>query len=224
MASSFGVTTDLFAVGDTYSHPQSSETSKNGSTAQCLDSQGTIVAETNYDTGLTYSEDLTVCKGGSHTPAKIGDVTSNKVITSASFDRSNSDALKVNYGGESTVMTDTQMPKFTIDIDSAYLVGGKGALAAGIIVTKGKVISSSIKVTSSVARVLDSQGVRKCESIYGARMEATNELQSCDTAPAAVADTANGWKLAPSGGGPKQSNTAYPTTTFVAYKALTQDT
>jgi hypothetical protein len=223
MTTSFGATTDHFGMTDTGVNLISSDNGKSGSIADCLDSEGDIVAQKPYDTGNTYEETLEVCQGKSATLKPLGTVVSSKVITSIKGDRSGTSRLKLTVGGENCPSADSVVRKFTVDVDSAVLAGGKGGLGIGIIVSKGRVISSSFSATAEVAKGLDSQGRQVCKDVYGAKIEASNELQSCDTAPAAIADTANGWILAPSGGGPKQVNTGYPTTTFNVIKKLAQD-
>jgi len=222
----FGATTDVWSFADTNVILQASQPAmKTGSLAQAEDSKGSVTEETSYDTGSTASATYRVNKGGtvSFSAVMLGKVVAGKVVTSIDVSRSNKDDLQVVIAGENCPSADSMVEKVTPVFDSAFLAGGKNAVAAGIVISKGKVISSSIKCSVQVVKGLSALGAQVIKDVYKGRMEATNEVQSCDTAPAAVADTANGWHLAPAGGA-SQTNTAYGTTTFEAYKNLALDT
>jgi hypothetical protein len=228
----FGAKTDPWGFADTKVNLTGYSASGQGSSAQCQDSLGNIVEETTYDTGQEVSATYSVCAGhsavlfDSDTAApvdfRLGKVISGNVITSIEVARSNTSNIEITISGENTSEADSDMAKFTPAFPSGYLAGGKGAIAAGIVISAGKVISSSVSASCSVAKSLDSDGAQACKAIYAGRLESNNELMSCDTIPAAVADTANGWTLnsAPS---LAESNTAYPTGTFGAYANLDQD-
>jgi hypothetical protein len=226
----FGASTDPWSFADTNIHLTGYSSSGQGSSAQALDSRGNILDETTYDTGAEVSATYSVCAGSSaviydtatSVDFRLGKVISGNVITSIEAARSNTNNIEITISGENTSEADSDMAKFTPTFPTGYLAGGKGALAAGIVVSAGRVISSSVSASCSVAKSLDSDGAQACKAVYGGRMESNNELMSSDTVPAAVADTANGWTLnaSPSHA---ESNTAYPTATYGAYANLAQD-
>ncbi len=220
----FGATNDPWSFAETGINLVSvGNDARTGSAAQCVDSNGDVVEETVYDTGASYEATYEVCPGktavffDTSTDFRLGKVLSSKVITSIAVNRSNTDRLSITIGGENCPTADSNMPKFVPVFPSGYLVGGFGALAAGVTVSAGKVISSSVTNTVQVSKGLDSGGAQVCKNVYAGRAEATNELQSCDTAPAAAADT--GWTLAP-GAAVGESNTGYPTKTVAVFQNL----
>jgi hypothetical protein len=228
----FGANTDTLAFAETGIHLISVAPSKQGSAAQCPDSNGNVVEETVFDTGTGYVHRYEVDQGKTAliydtTAAKdfrLGKVIGGKVITGINAIRSNTEKLAIELTSENTSQTDTQVEKFTPSYPANFLAGGKGALAAGIVISAGKVISSSINSNVQVSKGLDSNGDQVTKEVYAGRMEASNELMSNDTDPVAVADTANGWALSPGGSGPGETNTGYPTRTSEAFQNLAQDT
>ncbi len=230
----FGAVTDPWGFAETGINLLSSGSSQQGSNAQCPDSLGNVIEETVYDTGSAPTATYLVCAGKTATfydssdtssiiDFRLGKVISNNAITGIVATRSNTDELQLTISGENSPLGDTALAKFTPVFPSGYLAGGKAALEAGIVSSAGRVISSSVTGSLSVSKGLDSQGAQACKSTYAGRMEANNEFMSCDTLPAAVADTANGWALNPSTGA-AEINTGYPTATFDAFQNLAQDT
>ena len=226
--SAFGASTDHWAYAETGINLISSSNSTSGSNATAEDSNGNVVCETVFDTGATYQSVYEVCKGktvkfydtATSTDFRIGKVISGKVITGISVARNNKNRLNITIDGENCPSADSLVSKFTPIFPSGYLAGGKGAVAAGITVTAGKCISSSINVTAQVVKGLDSQGDQVCKEVYAGREEGGNELMTCDTAAAATVDT--GWTLAPSGG-LQESSGGYPTKTVDVFRNLAQD-
>lgn len=243
MTAVFGIISDpwSFAAQDTALvkriHPvNKADGQRTGSAAQCQDSRGDVIDEDVYDTGttleMTYEVDpgyTAIIKDTSH-DFRLGKVISGRVITSIKADRSNTDRLKITIGGENCPQGDSLVAKFTpIWPDTAYLTGGKDAKAAGITITKGKVISSSCANTVQVAKGLDSVGKQTFKDVYAGRAEMSNELMSCDDAPAATVNAAGSTdttvvlQLLPAKTG-AETNTGYPTLTVGSFGNLVRDT
>lgn len=229
----FGATTDVWSFAETGISLQGNGSSQQGSTGQAVDSYGNIVEETPYDSGATYNANYKVCAGKTVTfydtttavDFRLGKVISGKVITSIEVTRSNTDVMEIAISGENCPAADSAVAKFTplfpADTSAPYLAGGKHAIEAGIGVTAGRVVSSSCTASVSVSKALDSQGAQICKAVYAGRMDASNELMSSDTAPAAAAADST-WTLAKTVS-TAETNTGYPTATYEAYKHLAQD-
>jgi hypothetical protein len=84
------------------------------------------------------------------------------------------------------------------------------------------VIGSSITFQAQSSKVMDSAGAAACMSFHQGRMEATNEVQSCDTAPAVTYDT--DWVEGAGSGAIVESNTDYEVGTFSCYRNIARDT
>ena len=229
--SGFGAVTDPWSFTETGINLLSSGLAQQGSNAQSVDSRGNVDEETVYDIGGAPTATYGVCAGITPTlydtatskDFRLGKVISNNVITNIVVTRSNTAQLQITISGENSPLVDSLVAKFIPVLPSGYLVGGKGSKDAGIVKSAGKVISSSVTGSVSVSKGMDSQGDQVCKAVYAGRMEANNEMMSCDTYPAAVADTVNGWALNPSTG-TAQVNTGYPTATYDAFQNLAQDT
>lgn len=220
----FGVTSDPFSYTDTYVEIQSRNVNPEGSEAQCEDSRGDIVESTIYGEFSPVEATYKVCRTGSFDSAtKIGDVKGSYVITSIAATRNNKDALSVTVMGVPTsIFGDTAtIPTYTPVWPTGYMAGGLGSLEAGISLSAGRSISSSITFAAENVKVPDSVGDFKCVGLFAGRMEATNEVQSCDTEPAASA--ASGWTLAAGNGAIADGNTEYQTATFGAFRNIIQD-
>jgi len=223
----FGATTDPWSFADTTIHLVSYSNPISGSNAQSEDSMGTVLCETVFDTGTGPSATYRVCKGRTAvffdtvTDFRLGKVISSKVITSIACARSNKEELEITIAGENMVGDSGAV--VTPVFPTGYLAGGKNAIQAGIVGSAGRCISSSVTNTIQVAKGLDSLGNQVCKEVYGARAEATNEFQSCDTDPAWVADTANGWALLPNKS-QNEDNSSYPSATGGAFQNLALDT
>jgi hypothetical protein len=246
MTAVFGISSDpwAFAAQDTATskriHPLNvADGQQTGSAAQCMDSQGDVISETVYDTGSTKEVTYEVDPG--FTPSfydtvnsidfRLGRVVTGRVITSVKVDRNNSGRrVQIVITGENCPQTDTQVAKYTpVWPDSAYLTGGQDSRLAGITITKGKVISSSVTNTVQVAKGLDSVGKQVFKGVSAGRCEMSNELMSCTDAPAATVDadgstdTTVVLKLMPSKTA-AESNTGYPTLTVGVFGNLVRDT
>jgi len=220
----FGVSTDPFSFTDTYVEIQSRSVSPEGSEAQCEDSNGDIIESTIHGEFSPVEATYKVCRTGTFdSVVKIGAVKGSYVITSIAATRNNKDALSVTVmGTPKSIFGDTAtIPTYTPVWPAGYLAGGLGALEAGVSVSAGRVISSSITFAADNVKVADSLGDIACVGLFGGRMEATNELQSCDTEPAATADT--GWTEAAGSGALSEGNTDYVTKTVSAFRNITQD-
>ena len=232
----FGVATDPWAFADTYINLISSTPgAKTGSAAQCPDSNGDVIDETEYDTGATHEAEYEVLPGGSASfkdtsvDFRLGKVISSKVITGIVVSRNNTGGrLNVKISGENCPQADSAVAKFTpvfadTTATAAYLTGGLNALVMGIVVSAGRVVASTVTASVQVAKGLDSGGAQVFKGVYNGRMEASNDLVSSDTAPAAAADTTNSWVLTASNS-KGETNTGYPTATISAYRNMTRDT
>ena len=221
---SFGVTSDPFSFTDTYVEIQNRNVNPEGSEAQCEDSRGDIIESTIHGEFSPVEATYKVCRGGSFdSVTKIGAVKGSYVITSIAPTRNNKDALSVTVMGTPTsIFGDTAtIPTYTPAWPTGYMAGGLGALEAGLSVSAGRVISSGITFAADNVKVADSVGDYKCTGLFAGRMEATNEVQSCDTEPAAAADT--GWTEAAGSGAIAEGNTEYVTGTFSAFRNIIQD-
>ena len=231
----FGATTDPWSFVETGINLVSTSPSpRTGSAAQAGDSRGDVLDETIYDTGTTDEATYEVCPGKTvefydtsdtahEYDFRLGKVIDSKVITSIAVNRSSTEIMQVVIGGENCPSADSAVAKFIPVFPTGFLAGGKNAVAAGISVTAGRVITSSVTNSAQVSKGLDSGGAQACKDIYAGRAESTNELVSSDTAPAATADTANGWALTP-GQTSGESNTGYPTASIGSFQNLTRDT
>jgi len=220
----YGVTADPFSFTDTSVEIQSRNLNPEGSEAQCEDSRGDIIESTIYGEFSPVEATYKVCRGGSFdSVTKIGAVKGSYVITSIAATRNNKDALSVTVTGIPTaIFGDTAtIPTYTPVWPAGYMAGGLGSLEAGISLSAGRSISSSITFAADNVKVADSLGDISCVGLFAGRMEATNEAQSCDTEPAAAADT--GWTLAPGSGAIADGNKEYQTATFGAFRNIIQD-
>jgi len=224
----FGATIDHWSFADTNIHLVSSSNPVSGSNAQSEDSTGDVLCETVYDTGTAPSSTYRVCKGGTAVfydtavDFRLGTVISGKVITSIAANRNNKSELEITISGENMVGDTASLSTYTPVFPTGYLAGGKNAIEAGIVSSAGRCISSSVTNSVQVAKGLDSLGNQACKEIYAGRAEATNELQSCDTAPAWVADTTNGWALLPNKS-PSEDNTSYNSASGGAFQNILAD-
>lgn len=227
---SFGVKTDIWGFATAGIESINSSAAPQSAQGQCLDSHGNVTAETVYDTGKSPTQRYRVCKGttalifdtATAIDFRLGKVINGNAITSIVAEPSNSKDFEIEIGGENSPLPDSQVAKFTPLYPPGYLAGGKNARLAGAVQTVGSVLSSSINASVTVSKGLDSQGNQSCKEVSAGRMEATNELTTCDTAIAVVADTANGWTGKPTGD-PSQEQTGYPTLTFEAFQNLAED-
>ena len=216
----FGASTDHWGFAGTGINLISSTNPQSGSNAQSEDSNGDVPCETVFDTGLAPSATYEVCQGttASFASHKLGQVISSQVITSIAATRNNKSRLQIVISGEN--MEGDSGATYTPVFPASYLVGGKGALEAGISLSAGRVISSSVTNTVQIVKGLDSLGNQACKEVYAGRAESTNEMQSCDTAPAFSA--AASWTLMPNKT-PNEDNSSYGSTTGGAFQNILAD-
>jgi hypothetical protein len=224
----FGVAADPLSFTDTEVEIQSVSVSPAGSEAQCEDSNGDIIESTVYGEHSPIEVTYKVCTGGTFpTATKLGDTKGSYIITGITATRNNKDALSVSVSALPSAIfiidSSNPTPKYTIPWPTGYLAGGIGALNGAFIPSAGRTISSSISATVSFVIIADSVGDPACTGLYGGRAEGSNEVQTCDTAVAGAADTANGWTLAAGSGATNETNTEYQTGTFTTFQNITQD-
>jgi hypothetical protein len=182
-----GIRTDPFTLADTSSFIQAHAVTPEGQQSKAEDSRGDVLCEGVFGQYSPVEATYKVCRGGSFdSSVKLCSVKGSYVINRIVASRINKDALSVVVGGipKSVVGDTATLPTFTIVWPTDYLTGGNGAKAAGIVVGAGRVISSSITASVENNVVADSVGDPACMGFFAGRMESTNELQSCDTAPA----------------------------------------
>jgi hypothetical protein len=219
-----GIRTDPFGSANASSFIQARTVTPEGQQSKAEDSRGDVLCEETYGEFSPVEGTYKVCRGGSFdSTGKLGAVENGFVIDRIVASRNNKDALQiVKHGIPKSVVGDTaSLPTYTIVWPHDYLKGGNGAKAAGITPTAGRVISSSITASLEHNVVGDSLGEPACMGFYAGRMESTNELQSCDTAPAAT--VAADWTLAPGSGNTSESSTDYETATFAAFRNIVRD-
>ena len=229
----FGVTTDTFGLASGNIRCVGAGKAPEANSAQGEDSNGDVICEKNYGADTVFTREYLVGADTAFDAAdtlgnyaiKLGSVQSGKQIHSIAAARDNKGELRVTVTGSPQGDTAANLPTYSIPWPTGYLTGGNGAKMAGLsAVTAGRVISSSITASVQVPKGEDSQGDIATKSSHGGRMEATNEVQSCDTTPDVTYDTANGWAAAAGSGAINQDNTSYESGTFSAFKNLTRDT
>lgn len=217
-----GIRSDPF--GMTTGFIQAHNINPEGSSSKAEDSLGDVRCEEVFGQYTPVEATYKFCRGESFdSSVKLGQVKGNYVVTRIVPSRNNKDALSVVVTGiPKAVVGDTAtLPTFTIPWPTGYLAGGNGAKLAGVTLSAGRVISSSITASLENNPIADSVGEVSCMGFYAGRLEATNEVQSCDTQPAAAA--AADWELSPGSGAQSQSNTDYETATFQAFRNIIRD-
>jgi hypothetical protein len=216
-----GIRSDPFGLADASSFIQAHNINPEGSSSKSEDSIGDVRCEEVYGQYSPVEATYKVCRGGYFdSTVKLGEVKTGYVITRIVASRNNKDALSVAVTGIPTaVVGDTAtLPNYTIPWPAGYMTGGNGAKLAGVTLTAGRVISSSITASIENNVVADSLGDPACMGFFAGRVEATNEVQSCDTQPSATA--ASNWTLSPGSGAQSQSNTDYESATFSAFRNI----
>lgn len=219
-----GVTTSTFGGLFTGELIQSHNLNPEGSSSKGEDSLGDVLCEEVYGEYSPIEETFKFCRGSTFdSTVTLGEVSASYVITRIVLSRSNKDILTaVVTGMPASIVGDTAtLPTYTIPWPSGYSAGGAGAIAAGITVSAGRLISSSVTASIENTMSLDSLGDPACMNFYAGRLESTNEIQSCDTQPAAT--VASGWTLAPGAGSLAETNTDYETGTWAAFRNIIRD-
>jgi len=219
-----GVNTSVFGALFTGELIQSHNLNPEGSSSKGEDSLGDVLCEEVYGEYSPIEETFKFCRGSSFdSTVKLGQVESSYVISRIVLGRTNKDILTATVTGmPSSIVGDTAtLPTYTIPWPSGYSAGGAGAIAAGITVSAGRLISSSVTASVENTMGLDSNGDPACVNFYAGRLEATNEIQSCDTQPAA--SVAASWTLAPGAGALAETNTDYETGTWGAFRNIVRD-
>ena len=226
---SFGADTDIWGFADTNIHLVSVTPSDPSNTeATVADSYGDIAASTFHDTVTNYSATYRACSTSAlvfydtltAVDFRLGKVISSKVITSVQVTTSNTERAEIVIAGRSTSTADTDMGKFKYD-DLEIATPRK---AVGIGVTEDtvtNVVGSSATASVNVAVQLDSDGDLACMDVYGATLEASNDLVGVTGDPGAAVDS--GWTIT-SGPSINQENTGYATGSVTVKKNLTRDT
>ena len=220
---SYGPGSDLLGIATTGVELQSISQSPTGSEAQALNEDGDVEASTVYGQWGTVSCTYKVRTDVAVTGPNLGSVAGDYYITKLSAKRSNTDTLEITAEGVLATLFEVAPDEYAVhDIfTTAYLTGGKGAIAAGITVSEGKVISSSIDASISLTPpLLDATGAVVDMDLYAGRVEATNEVQSASSVPAATA--AGSWTLDGGSGSTSDDNTSYGTKTFTAFQNVTK--
>jgi hypothetical protein len=219
-----GIRTSEFGALFTGELIQSRAFSPTGSSAQSEDSKGDVLCEAVFGEYTPLEETFKFCRGSSmDTSVKLGQVEGNYVIKKITATRNNKDALTVAVLGipVGSVGDTATLPQYTIPWPTGYSAGGNGAVAAGFTVSAGRVISSSLTAEIKDNPVADSKGDIACMGFFGGRVESNNEVQSCDTAPAAA--VTGDWTASPGSGAAKEGNTEYETKTFQAFINIVRD-
>jgi hypothetical protein len=214
----YGPGSDLFGFAAAGIELQSTSISPQGSEAQAADENGDIQESTVYGAWSTASQTYKVGGGTTATLPNIGSKPTAHYITKIEVKRSNNDVLTITIEGVSEAFVTSTPKEYDVGavMPTGYLVGGKGAVLAGITLSAGKVISSSISCGVSLTPpMLSAAGAVVDMDIFGGRMDATNECQSA-TVITPAADT--GWALAPGTGSAADSNTSYSTQTVTAFR------
>ena len=220
----YGPGSDPFGIAAVGIELQAVNSNPAGQEAQCEDENGSVLASTVFGQMTPVTARYKVKAGDTVTPPKLGAAISTHYMTRFAPKRSNRDVLEIEVEGYPASLFAAAPPTFTIDglFPTNYLLGGKGAIAAGITVSTGKVISSSIVCSVNVGTpLLDEAGTIVDIPISGGRMEATNETQVSTGTPAATA--AEDWALKPDSGAASNDNQSYGTKTFGAFRNIVAD-
>jgi hypothetical protein len=232
MTMAYGATTDWFGEAGTGINLQtSSESKKYNIDAAIQDSGGDFACRTKSDTETEYSCAYRVTGGGDTNNlhslddfGKVGEIktydTNTKIqVTSVEVATDNKSFPIVTLSGVKDPAGVQTHPTYSSGVT---FTAAKRAQKIGLGAITGKLVSSSVSVSGSIATAQDSLGVTVKREPEGVRAVATNSLQACTGAVAAVADTANGWKTETPLSG-DQSNTDYGTSTIAAFKDIVRD-
>lgn len=226
----FGATIDYFNLADTTWKLQDFGADPQKSNATASDEKGDVVCETVHDTSYGYSNSYAYCgtgdtsgnvvyptiKGGQ---VNVIDTGNSSVISGVTVTTTNDGAPVLAVTGEK--LYGPNVPTYTLNLPT--ISAGHLATNIGFIPdTNSRTTGSTYTFSSTMSKVMDSQGQTSCMGIHAGREEATNELVSCTAIASGVADTANGWTL----DGPIASagdNTSYGTSTANVFQNLAQD-
>ena len=203
---------------------QSRSFSPEGSSSKGEDSRGDVLCEEVYGEFTPLEETFKFCRGSDFdSTGKLGEVVGAYVVDKVTLTRNNKEGLQaVVHGIPVAVVGDTAtLPTYTIPWPAGFSAGGNGAKLAGFTVSAGRLISSSVAATLENNPSADSLGDVACMNFFAGRLEASNEVQSCDTAPAAA--IATDWTESPGSGAASESNTDYETKTFTAFRNIVRD-
>ena len=193
-----------------------------GQEAQAENAAGDILASKIFGAWEQVTEEYKVRTGTAVTAPDLGSVpaTSSYRIVKFTATRSNKETLLISATGILSSLFAAAPGQYAINalFPAGYLTGGKGALAAGVTVTDGAVISGSIDCSiTPTDPMLTAAGV--VDDIAGARagrLDATNECQGSSAVPTASA--AASWQLAAGSGATSADNQSYGTATFSAFR------
>ena len=219
-----GVTTSIFGALFTGELIQSHNTNPEGSSSKGEDSLGDVLCEEVYGEVTPIEEVFKFCRGSTFdSTVQLGEVSSNYVLTRIVLSRSNKEALTATVTGYpvASVGDTATLPLYTIPWPTGYSAGGNGAVLAGFTLDAGRLISSSATASIEHNLTLDSVGDPSCAGFFAGRLESTNEVQSCDTQPAAT--IAASWTESPGSGALAETNTDYETGTFSAFRNIVRD-
>ena len=200
--------------------------------AAVQDSNGDFACRTKADTENQYTCVYRITGGGDTNNlhalddlAKVGEVvtydTATKIqITGVDLGTDNKSYPIVTVKGVKDPAGTHTHATFSSGVT---FTAAKRAQKIGLGAITGKLTSSSLSISGSLATAQDSLGVTVKREPEGVRAVANNSLQICTGSVAAVADTAGGWKTETPLSG-DEVNTDYGTSTISAYKDLVRDT
>lgn len=229
----YGATTDWFGAAGTGINLQTSSISKKYNIdAAVQDSGGDFACRTKADTENEYTCAYRITGGGDTNNlhalddlAKVGEVktydTATKIqVTGVDLGTDNKSFPIVTIKG---VKDPAGVHTHATFSSGVTFTAAKRAQKLGLGAITGKLVSSSLSVSGSVATAQDSLGITVKREPEAVRAVANNSLQICSGSVAAVADTAGGWKLETPLSS-DQTNTDYGTSTIAAYKDIVRDT
>ena len=205
---SFGVTEDLFGLGDTKWRPQTgSKDPTAAGEAQVADSNGDIVASTVHGNAKAWSQSFKVVAGDSGTTVLL----STKVKLGQLFSPVGDSALKAIVTKVDIATTNTAFPLVTVSTEQffgdtsgnkTYTIPGVTALKAlkraqgmGLVVAGvNRLNSCNLSASLQTVHEPDSLGVFVQSAGYAGRAESTGEAVNAAAAPAITADS--GWTAA----------------------------
>jgi hypothetical protein len=213
----------LLGIAGTGIELQKIDHSPEGQEAQAKDANGDVVASTVYGLWERVTHTYKVHNGTTVTAGDLGSVAGTLYyLTKFKADRSNDNTLTITAEGvlSSLFAAAPQLYAINALFPAGYLTGGRGALAAGITVSAGAVISGSVEASATLMDpLLSAAGAVVDLDLFAGRMTATNECQAATGVPAATA--AASWQLEPGSGSQSDDNASYGTKTFTAFRNIT---